>query len=77
MKVTFPSRRGWIFAAATSVVALGLPLVFQTEHPRESWWNHIPGFFAGYGFLGCVAIVLISKWLGHRYLQKREDFYDG
>ena len=69
MKVTFPSRRGWIFTAAVSV--------FQTEHPHESWWNHIPGFFAGYGFLGCAAIVLISKWLGRRYLQKREDFYDG
>ena len=46
MKVTLPSRRGWIFTAAVSVVALGLPLVFQTEHPHESWWNHIPGFFA-------------------------------
>lgn len=77
MKVKLPSRRAWTFAALASGVALGLPLVFHPEHHHEAWWTHIPGFFAGYGFLGCVAIVLVSKWLGRLFLQKHGNFYDG
>lgn len=77
MKLKLPSRRGWWFVLASSAVALGLPLVFHPEHHHDAWWNHVPGFYAGYGFVGCAAIVLVSKWLGHRFLQKGEDFYDG
>jgi hypothetical protein len=36
----------------------------------------VPGFFAVLGFVGCVAIILISKWLGRYWLQRREDYYD-
>lgn len=77
MKIKLPSRRGWIVAAAASAIALGLPWIFHPEHHHEAWWNHVPGFYAGYGFLGCAAIVLLSKWLGRIFLQKGEDFYDG
>ncbi len=37
---------------------------------------HVPGFFALLGFLGCVAIILVSKWLGRYWLQRREDYYE-
>lgn len=33
------------------------------------------GFYAGLGFMGCVALVLISKVLGW-FLKVREDYYD-
>lgn len=33
------------------------------------------GFNAWYGFLSCVALVLIAKGLG-LYLQRPEDYYD-
>ncbi len=36
----------------------------------------IPGFFALFGLVGCVTIVLISKWLGHNWLQRKDDYYD-
>ncbi len=39
------------------------------------WWYAVPGFFALMGLLGCMAIVVISKLLGHYWLQKREDYY--
>lgn len=39
-------------------------------------WSGVPGFFALFGLIGCVAIVLISKWLGHYWLQRKEDYYD-
>ena len=39
-------------------------------------WSGILGFFALFGLIGCVAIVLISKWLGHYWLQRKEHYYD-
>lgn len=39
-------------------------------------WSKILGFFALFGLIGCVALILISKWLGHYWLQRKEDYYD-
>ena len=39
-------------------------------------WSGILGFFALFGLIGCVAIVLISKWLGHCWLQRKDDYYE-
>ena len=36
------------------------------------WWHRTPGFQALYGVVGCIVIVLVSKWLG-RWLQRPED----
>jgi hypothetical protein len=48
---------------------------FRPEHPHF-WWEKIPMFDAFYGFLGCIIIVLGSKWLGHHGIQKNEDYYN-
>ena len=39
-------------------------------------WSSILGFFALFGLVGCVAIVVISNWLGRFFLQRKEDYYD-
>lgn len=39
------------------------------------WWYPVPGFFALLGLLGCIAIVVVSKLLGHYWLQRGEDYY--
>ncbi|MFH1088081.1 MAG: hypothetical protein V1737_05815 [Chloroflexota bacterium] len=39
-------------------------------------WSSVPGFFALFGLVGCVALIVVSKWLSHRWLQRREDYYD-
>ena len=54
-------------------VLIDLPL---TGGHGDFAWSHILGFFALFGLIGCVAIVLISKWLGHHWLQRKEDYYD-
>ena len=38
--------------------------------------EHIPLFWAGFGFVACVAIILLSKWFGHAGIMQREDYYD-
>ena len=39
-------------------------------------WSHVPAVFAVFGFVACVVIVVISKLLGHYWLQRKENYYD-
>lgn len=54
---------------------LVLPDFFVHKHvlffPFEAW----PGFYAVFGFVSCVAIILVSKLLGF-WLKRKEDYYD-
>jgi len=59
-----------------ALLAFGSEFFLLSEASHGHWWNKIPGFYAWWGFLGCVVIILASKWLGKRFIQKREDFYD-
>ncbi|OHE33925.1 MAG: hypothetical protein A3J94_11400 [Syntrophus sp. RIFOXYC2_FULL_54_9] len=48
-----------------------------TVEEAHGWWSAIPGFFALFGFFGCLLIIIFSKFLGRILLYKREDYYDG
>jgi len=56
------SRSCWIFSLN------GITMFF--------FWDDIPGFSAVYGFVSCVLIVVISKALGHYWLERSEDYYN-
>lgn len=38
-------------------------------------WEKIPAFYAVYGFVGCVVLVLIAKEM-RKFLMRGEDYYD-
>jgi hypothetical protein len=38
--------------------------------------EHFPAFWSVFGFVGCVLIILLSKWFGHTGIMTREDYYD-
>jgi hypothetical protein len=38
-------------------------------------WENIPGFYALFGFVACVALVLIAKQM-RKILMRKEDYYD-
>ena len=42
----------------------------------DHWWHLLPGFDLLYGFIGCVAIVMVSKAIGSAWLQRDEHYYD-
>ena len=44
------------------------------RHAERSWEGW-PGFYAIYGFVACVALVLIAKEL-RKILMRDEDYYD-
>lgn len=36
--------------------------------------KHVPGYSAAIGLVGCITIVVVSKWFG-RFLSRPEDLY--
>lgn len=64
-------RLAYAILASTVVVDLFLP-----RHHPHFLWDLIPGFSAGYGFLGCVLIIIVSKAFGHYWVARPEDYYD-
>lgn len=38
-------------------------------------WEQLPAFYALYGFIACVLLVLIAKLI-RRVLMRKENFYD-
>jgi hypothetical protein len=46
----------------------------RSAHPHF-WWEHVPGFFALFGLVGCVALALIAKALSTPLLHRDEDYY--
>jgi membrane protein implicated in regulation of membrane protease activity len=65
-----------IILVLLGLLAFGSEFFLLAGESHGHWWNHIPGFYAWWGFLGCAVIILVSKWLGKLFIQKREDFYD-
>lgn len=65
-------REHWIALAFMTLASL----VAQWLMERHYWWESIPGFYALFGFVGCVAIIFLSKWFGALLVQKSEGYYD-
>jgi anaerobic C4-dicarboxylate transporter len=55
------------------VVLLLLDLVIH-RHVMHSWENLL-GFYPLYGFVGCVILVLIARWM-RTFLMRDEDYYE-
>ncbi len=74
--MTAPSGQGrWGFrlwvALCLAIAAIDLVFHRHVVHPAES----MPGFYSLYGFIACVALVLVARTL-RRSLMRSEDYYD-
>lgn len=60
------------------ILALIVLADFLVErHHTEHFWDAIPGWSSAFGFASCVAIIFISKFIGHQGgIMKDEDYYD-
>ena len=71
----YAKQRRQLFYLVLVLIVIADFLVFR-EH-AEYLWDRLPGWSAVYGFLSCVLLILVSKFLGHRAgLMRREDYYD-
>ena len=51
-------------------------ILFVDKHHAHTAPEHWPLFWAIFGFVACVLIIIISKWFGHLGIMTREDYYD-
>ena len=48
---------------------------FVHKHAYFSW-EEWPGFYAFFGFLACVVLVLVCRYIFRPMLKRNEDYYD-
>ena len=46
------------------------------RHEIHFFGDKVPGFWSLFGFIACVLIIIVSKWIGHMGLMQDENYYD-
>ncbi|MCC2604947.1 hypothetical protein [Planctobacterium marinum] len=59
------------YVGCAMLLLLDFVLHRHTEHP----WEWLPGFYPLYGFVGCVVLVLVAKWM-RLAVMRDEDYYE-
>ena len=68
--------RLWILILIVFIVALCADyFLVGDQHRPHFLGSGIRGSFAIVGLVACVFIIVASKWLGHHWLMKDEDYY--
>lgn len=68
---------GGLFVACGCFVVLDVVfwLTGFDKHPHLKW-EEWPGFHAVFGFVACVVLVLISRFVLRPLVMREEDYYD-
>lgn len=59
----------------SSLVVLLILEFFVHKHPHFPWEGRLQ-FYAVYGFVACVVLVLAAKYILRPLMKRREDYYD-
>ncbi len=49
---------------------------FIPRHEVHFFGDEIPGFWSLFGFVACILIILISKWIGRLGIMQDENYYN-
>ena len=49
---------------------------FIPRHEIHFFGDRIPGFWSLFGFVACILIILISKWIGRLGIMQDENYYN-
>ena len=64
-----------LFALALLVLLDAVPAIVDKEHAHTGA-EHIPGFWALFGFAGCVILIIASTSFGPLGIMRPEGYYD-
>ena len=62
---------GWFYTVCVVVMALDLVIHRHIYHP----WENLVFFYCVFGFVACVILVIIAKWM-RKPLMRSEDYYN-
>ena len=68
-------RWSYVVLALVALAEIVLPHLFPGGHHDFSF-ESLPAWGSFYGLVSCVAIIVVSKFLGKAWLMRREDHYD-
>ena len=78
--VRFARIKRWFYAglAIAALAEIVLARIVYGGHGGESHFSfeNFPAWGSLYGFISCVAIIIVSKLIGKLWLMRREDYYD-
>ena len=60
-----------LIGSCLALVGIG----FLVAAEGHFWWEQSAGFYAIYGFVSCVSLVLLARGL-RRLVKRSEDYYD-
>ncbi len=58
-----------------AIIEITVVYVFHLGH-GHFWFENLPAFGTIFGFISCILIIVVSKFLGKKWLMKKEDYYD-
>ncbi|MEK6693007.1 MAG: hypothetical protein AABY44_06235 [Nitrospirota bacterium] len=58
-----------------ALIEIAVVYLFHLGH-GHFWFENLPAFGTTYGFISCILIIVVSKFLGKKWLMKKEDYYD-
>ncbi|MBL4789491.1 MAG: hypothetical protein JKY60_10740 [Kordiimonadaceae bacterium] len=61
----------FLYLSCAILMVLDFVIHRHVVHPWEGMW----GFYPVYGFVGCVVLVLVAKWM-RVFLMRSEHYYD-
>lgn len=64
--------KNWPWIVLAALTALTIIGQFMEHH---YWWEAVPGFFAAFGFIGCLLIIFCAKFLGSLMVSQKPDYY--
>ncbi|HIE12785.1 MAG TPA: hypothetical protein EYP63_05075 [Desulfotomaculum sp.] len=59
-----------------SVVVLLIIIDFFIPKDPHFRWEEYPSFYAVYGFVACVVLVLFAKYVLRPIVKRKEDYYE-
>ena len=65
----------WVCVAVLALLVLA-DAALVDKSGAHTGVERFPGFWAGFGFIGCALIIILSKWYGHAGIMTREDYYE-
>ena len=73
----YPKKFFWRMFFVSLVVSLILDLLWLYSHTLHYHFSfqYIPQFFAIFGIVGCMALILIAKGMGY-FIVRDEDYYE-
>ena len=74
---TYPKKLLWRLYNAALVVSVILDFVWLYSHELHYHFEfqYIPQFFAVFGLVGCMLLILVAKGLGY-FIVRDEDYYE-